>query len=97
MPDTTSPACSSRAAGAGLRRARGVVLRLAFDRRGAALCGGVLTAVCAALRIFDFAWESRLSDGAGWLLGATGVALLLTAAGGRRPDWIDPAGRQAGR
>lgn len=96
MPDTTSPACSGLPRAA-LRRARGVVLRLAFDRRGAALSGGVLTAVCAALRVFDFAWESRLSDGAGWLLGATGVALLLTAAGGRRADWIDPAGRQAGR
>ena len=96
MPATTSPACR-RPGGSALRRARGVVLRLAFDRRAAALVGGTLTAACAGLRTFDFAWESRLSDGAGWLLGATGEALLLAAAGGRRPDWIDPADRRTGR
>ena len=90
MPDTTSPACRRRG-DVGLRRARGLVLRLALDRRAAALAGGILTAACAGLQAFDFAWESRLSDGLGWLLGATGVALLLAAAAGRRPDWIDPA------
>ncbi len=95
MPDTTSPACRPPG-GSALRRVRGVVLRLAFDRRAAGLAGGILIAACAALRTFDFSWESRLSDGLGWLLGATGVALLLAAAGGRRPDWIDPAERQAG-
>ncbi len=95
MPATTSPACR-RAGGSTLRRARGALLRLAFDRRAAAFTGGLLTAACAGLRVFTFNWESRLSDGIGWLLGATGVALLLTAAGGRRPDWIDPTDRGAG-
>ena len=94
MPDTTSPACR-RPGYPALRRARGLLLRLAFERRAAALAGGVLTAAWAGLRAFDFGWESRLSDGLGWLLGATGVALLLAAAGGRRPDWIDPADRRA--
>lgn len=73
-----------------MRRARGLVLRLAFARRGAALAGGMLIAACAVLRFADFAWESALSDGVGLLLGATGAALLLAAAGGRRPDWVEP-------
>ena len=74
-----------------LRRTRGWLLRLAVGRWGSALAGGVLTMAFVTLRAVDFAWESWLSDGVGMLLGATGLALLLVAAGGRRPDWIDPS------
>ena len=41
------------------------------------------------LRVFEFGWESGVSDGLGLLVGATGVALLLAAIGGRRPDWVE--------
>ena len=74
----------------GLRRARGRLLRVVFARRAAAAAGGIFVAVFAVLRIFDFAWESWLSDGVALVLGALGAALLLAAATGRRPDWIDP-------
>ena len=74
----------------GLRRARGLLLRVVFARRAAAAAGGILVAVFASFRIFDFAWESWLSDGVALVLGALGAALLLAAATGRRPDWIDP-------
>ena len=32
-----------------------------------------------------------MTDGLGLVVGATGVAFLLTGIGGRRPDWIEPA------
>ena len=75
---------------AGLRRARGLLLRVVFARRAAAAAGGILVGVFAALRFLEFAWESWLSDGVALVLGALGAALLLAAATGRRPDWIDP-------
>ena len=75
-----------------LRRARGLLLRVAFSRRAAAVAGTVLIGACAGLRLFDFGWESWLSDGFGLLLGASGAALLAAAASGRRPDWVDPDG-----
>ena len=74
-----------------LRRARGALLRAVYSRRIAAVVGGLLTAVFVALRLIEFDWESRLSDGLGLIIGATGVAMLLAALGGRRPDWVDPA------
>ena len=73
-----------------LRRARGAFLRLALARPAAAAIGGVLAAGSAALLLFDLAWESWFTDGLGLILGATGIALLVAAFGGRRPDWIDP-------
>ena len=76
---------------ANLRRARGVLLRLVYSRRIGALAGSMLTAGFVVLRLFEFGWESGLSDGLGLVLGATGAALILAAFGGRRPDWIDPA------
>ena len=77
---------------AALRRARGALLRLAFDRRAAAAAGLALAAPAACLRLVDYRWESWLSDGLGLLCGATGVALVAFALSGRRPDWIDPEG-----
>ena len=81
---------------AGLRRARGLLLRVVFARRAAAAAGGILVGVFAALRFLEFAWESWLSDGVALVLGALGAALLLAAATGRRPDWIDPDGAAGG-
>ena len=78
------------ALGTGLRRVRGALLRLVLDRLRAAIVGSLLTAAFVTQLAVEFTWESWLSDGLGLLLGATGVALLFAAAGGRRPDWIDP-------
>ena len=74
-----------------LRRARGALLRLVLARRGAAAAGAVLVACSLTLLVFDYAWESWLSDGVSLVVGATGAALFLAALGGRRPDWIDPS------
>ena len=73
-----------------LRRLRGWLLRIVFDRRASAIIGSVLITTFALLRIVAFPWESWLTDGLNLLIGATGVALLVTAIGGRRPDWIEP-------
>ena len=81
---------------AGLRRARGLLLRAVYSRRVAAAIGVVLTTGFVALRLFEFGWESRWSDGLGLVIGATGIALLLAALGGRRPDWVDPTFLGAG-
>ena len=77
-----------------LRRLRGVLLRLVFARRSAAIVGGVFTATFVILRVVPFTWESWLTDGIGLLLGSTGVALLVAAVGGRRSDWTDPTNTQ---
>ena len=76
----------------GLRRARGALLRLAFDRRVAVGVGLALLAPAALLRMADYGWEGWLTDGLGLLCGATGVAFVAFALSGRRPDWIDPDG-----
>ena len=73
-----------------LRRLRGSLLRIVFARRASAIIGGVLVATFVMLRIATFPWESWLTDGLNLLIGATGIALLVTAMGGRRPDWIEP-------
>ena len=75
-----------------LRRARGALLRLVFDRRVAAGSGLALLAPAACLRLADYRWESWVSDGLTLLCGATGAALVAFAVSGRRPDWIDPEG-----
>ncbi len=73
------------------RRLRGGVLRLARSRMTAFAAGAALLAPAIALMAADYPWESWLTDGLGLAGLATGAALILTALGGRRPDWIDPA------
>jgi len=82
----TSPACDV----VGFRRTRGVVLRLARRRFAATVSGLALVGGSASLVLFDFSWESWLTDGFGLVLGATGVALVVAGLGGGRPDWVDP-------
>jgi hypothetical protein len=71
-----------------LRRARGVLLRLA-RRRSAALIAGALLVLPAAW----IEWSGRVAawwvEGLGLVLGATGVAFLWVGMTGERPDWID--------
>lgn len=74
-----------------LRRARGLVLRLAGSRPAALVAGALLLMVPLLLVTGDHAWESWVSDGVGLVCGATGAALVLTALSGRRPDWIEAA------
>lgn len=70
-----------------IRRLRGALLRLAFNR-SAALAAGIACAGGAGwLAAIDAPWESWVSDGLGLVAGATGAALILVALGGRRPDW----------
>ena len=78
-----------------LNRARGSLLRLALYRKGAVFVGSTFAASSLGLLVFDYTWESWLSDGIGLVVGATGVALLLTGLQGRRQDWIDPATRSS--
>ena len=73
------------------RRLRGRLLRLAQSRPAAFACGLALLAPAVAVTAADYPWESWLTDGLGLAGLATGAALILTALGGRRPDWIDPA------
>jgi len=73
-----------------LRRSRGALLRLAQARVSTAIVGALFVSSSIALLLFEFSWESWLSDGFGLVLGGTGVALVMSAVGGRRPDWIEP-------
>ena len=72
-----------------LRRLRGSLLRFVLNRPAAITLGLVLTAPSVLLLLQDFPWEGPITDGLGLVVGATGVALLLTGIGGRRPDWIE--------
>ena len=78
-----------------INRARGSLLRLVLYRRGAVFIGFTFAASSLSLLVFDYTWESWLSDGIGLIAGATGVALLLAGLQDRRPDWIDPATRSS--
>ena len=73
------------------RRLRGGVLRLAQRRAAAFACGLALLGPAVAVAAADYPWENWITDGLGLAGLATGAALILTALGGRRPDWIDPA------
>ena len=72
-----------------LRRVRGALLRVVYSRPAASVLGGALTVGFLILRLVEFEWETPVSDGLGLVIGATGVAILWTAIGGRRPDWVD--------
>jgi len=72
-----------------IRRVRGALLRLAFNRAAAFALGLVCAGGAAWLAIIDASWESWLSDGLGLVAGATGAALVVVALGGRRPDWVE--------
>ena len=72
-----------------LKRVRGFVLRLVLKRAAAITIGMVLIAPSVWLLMQDLPWETPATDGLGLVIGATGVAFLVTGIGGRRPDWID--------
>ena len=71
------------------RRARGAILRLAHASVSAAIVGSTFMLVSAGLIVFEFSWESWMSDGVGLVLGGTGAALVTIAITGRRPDWTE--------
>jgi len=73
-----------------LKRIRGSLLRLVLRRPVAIALGFLLIAPSAWLLVQDLPWEGPATDGIGLILGATGVAFLVTGFGGRRPDWIEP-------
>jgi hypothetical protein len=72
----------------GLRRVRGIVLRL-VRRRGLAVTLGLALAVPAAWIEFFGRGSAWWLEGVTLVVGATGVALLWTGLTGVRPDWID--------
>jgi hypothetical protein len=72
-----------------LKRLRGSLLRFLLKRPAAMTLGAALIAPSLWLLVQDLSWETPVTDGFGLVVGATGVAFLLTGIGGRRPDWID--------
>ncbi len=72
------------------KRLRGALLRFLLRRPAAITLGLVLTVPALWLLVQDLPWETPVTDGLGLVVGATGVAFLLTGIGGRRPDWIEP-------
>jgi len=72
-----------------LKRLRGSLLRFLLNRPAAITLGLLLTAPAVWLLVQDLPWESPITDGLGLVVGATGVAFLLTGIGGRRPDWFE--------
>ncbi len=72
-----------------IRRVRGALLRLAYNRPAAFVAGLACAGGAVWLAVIDAAWESWASDGLGLVAGATGAALVLIALGGRRADWVE--------
>ena len=70
-----------------IRRLRGVLLRLVFHRPMAFCAGTLFLSAAVWISWGEYCWEDSLSDGLSMLMGATGVALILMALGGRQPDW----------
>lgn len=73
-----------------LKRLRGVLLRFVLKRPAAITLGLIMTLPAVWLLVQDLPWETPVTDGLGLIVGATGVAFLLTGLGGRRADWIEP-------
>jgi hypothetical protein len=71
------------------RRVRGALLRLAYRRVTAFTAGLTLLGAAVAFAVIDRPWESWVTDGLTLVCGATGVALIVIAASGRTPDWIE--------
>ena len=71
-----------------VRRARGVILRL-VRRRPLAIAVGLAMVVPAAWLEFGGGSDAWWLDGLGFVVGATGIALLWAGLTGSRPDWID--------
>ena len=74
-----------------LRRARGLLLRLARNRGLAAMVGAAFVAPAAWMEFGSspFIAAAWWADGVALILGATGIALLWTALTGLSPDWVD--------
>lgn len=72
-----------------IRRLRGALLRLAFNRPAALVAGLACAGAAIRLAAIDAPWESWVTDGIGLVAFATGAALILVALGGRRPDWVE--------
>ena len=71
-----------------IRRARGIVLRLARRRALAVVSGAILTAPAVWIEVFSRS-EAWWMDGLALVCGATGLALVWTGLTGARPDWVD--------
>jgi hypothetical protein len=72
----------------GIRRFRGVVLRLVRRRTLAIVLGSLLVLSAAWIQLhgrFDAWWI----EGFSLVGGATGVALLWTGIAGLKPDWTE--------
>jgi hypothetical protein len=71
-----------------LRRARGAVLRLVRRRALSIALGALLAApgIWVEFIARDVTWWM---EGAGLIIGATGLALMWTGLTGASPDWID--------
>ena len=71
-----------------VRRARGVILRLARRRRLAVAVGTAMAAPGIWLE-----WSGRSGvwwlNGLGLIAGATGIALIWTGISGPKPDWVE--------
>ena len=75
-----------------LRKIRGALLRVVFNRVLAIGLGSILALPGVWLLLSDFGREAWWTDGVALIAVATGSALILAGLGGRRPDWIDPGG-----
>ncbi len=70
-----------------IRRARGMLLRLARRRLVAVVAGLMLVAPAVWVQVRGTsAWWA---EGLSLVLGATGAALVWTGIVGLRPDWVD--------
>jgi peptidoglycan/LPS O-acetylase OafA/YrhL len=65
-------------------------LRTAYRRAAAFGTGLLLVGVWVALALGEYSWERWWTDGLAALSGATGLALVVAAWAGRRPDWVAP-------